>query len=196
MYRLIYDREYLDGYHKILKEFGVDEEHFSATSYRAFSPLCRPIVSSIHGGDLLPVRILVSIRTDRTNELIVPDDGKFYTDCTTEYPSQHPLDDACLLAMKSMVDKYFDCGEDLHKVIPHTAPLIVGACCVSDVFYVYATLVVDCTLKGAPHFKLKGCHYEKIADITPADDMESRLLQSLPVVNMQKEVNTDVSDHH
>lgn len=187
MYRLIYDREYFDGYRSILKEFGVSEECFSATSYRAFSPFCRPIVSSIHGGNLLPVKILVSIRTDRTNELIVPDDGKFYTDCTTEYPSQHPLDDACLLAMKSMVDKYFDCGgEDLLKVIPHTVPIIVGACCVSEVFYVYATLVVDHTLKDTEYFKLKGCHYEKIEDITPADDMESCLLQSLPVVNMQQ----------
>ena len=185
MYRLIYDREYLSGYHEILKEFGVSEEHFSATSYRAFSPLCRPVVSSIHGGDLLPVRILVSIRTDRTNELIVPDDGKFYTDCTTEYPSQHPLDDACILAMKSMVDKYIDLGGVVSSVIPRTVPLIVGACCVSDVFYVYATVVVDHTLKSEPFFKLKGCHYEKIADITPADDMESRLLQSLPIVNMQ-----------
>ena len=130
----------------------------------------------------IPIQMLVSIRTDRTNELIVPDDGKFYIECPTEYYTEHPLDDLVLLVAKRAVDEYFDCGEDLLKVIPRTVPYPVGACLRDDVIYVYVNLLVDHTLKSEEFFKLKGCHYEDFSSVTPANDLESELIGSLAIV--------------
>lgn len=187
MFKLIFDKGNLNNYKDFMRMYGVAPEVFSGTSYLFLRQHSRPIVSSLFGELFCPVKMLVSIRTDRTNELIVPDNGKFYTDCTQTYPNEHPLDDTVILAAKSIVDKYFDCGEDLVKVIPRTVPLPVGACLIDDIFYVYITVVVDHTLKNESFFKLKDCHYESIPDQTPASILEANMLDSLPIVNMNPE---------
>ena len=146
----------------------------------------KPVESPISGEEYIPIKMLVTIRTDRTNEVIVPDDGKFYTDCTSEYPDIHPLDDRALLAAKSMVLKYF-VDSDFTKVIPGTVPLPVGACYRDGVIYVYVTLIVDHKMKSWDCFKLKDCHYEKISDLIVTDDLEAELVGSLVPVNMQSE---------
>lgn len=194
MFKLVLDKSHLPLYKDFFPESS--PENLSGMLYRFLQSFSRPIVSSIFGEQFIPIKMLVSIRTDRTNELIVPDNGKFYTDCTSEYPNEHPLDDTVLLATKSMVDKYFDCGEDLIKVIPCTVPLPIGACLRNDIIYVYITLVVDHKLKSEEYFKLKGCHYVNISDLTPSNDLESELIDSLAIVcNMQsEEVESNVSD--
>lgn len=196
MYKLVFDRDYFGNYEDHLKKLKVDYLSISTFAYNHLRIYSRPIVSSIFGERFIPIKFLVSIRTDRTNELIVPDNGKFYTDCTAEYLSEHPLDDTVLLAAKSFIDKYFDCGEDIVKVIPRTIPLPVGACYINDTFYVYVNIVVDHTLKSESFFKLKDCHYENISDLTVSNDLEGKLKDSLAIVyNMQpEEVNTN-DDH-
>ena len=164
MFKLILDKSHLPMYKDFFPESS--PENLSGMFYRFLQSFSRPIVSSIFGEQFIPIKMLVSIRTDRTNEMIVPDNGKFYTDCTSEYPNEHPLDDQVLLAAKSMVDKYFDCGEDLTKVIPRTIPLPIGACLRNDIIYVYITLVVDHKLKSeesAARFEneLRGCREEE-----------------------------------
>lgn len=182
MYKLVLDEEKLKDFNEFLKNYQVHPDVLSKFSYGFLRVHSRPIVSSIFGDKFIPIRMLVSIRTDRTNELIVPDSGKFYIECPTEYPNEHPLDDLILLAAKSIVDKYFDCGEDLVKVIQRTMPYPVGACLRNDVIYVYVNLLVDCTLKSESIFKLKDCHFERIESISPTSPLEKELLDSLVIV--------------
>lgn len=198
MFKLAFDKDYLGNYTDHLKQLKVDFTKVSTFAYNHLRIYSRPIVSSIFGGRFIPIKILVSIRTDRTNELIVPDNGKFYTDCTAEYPSEHPLDDTVLLAAKSFIDEHFDCGEEIVKVIPRTIPLPVGACYFNDTFYVYVNVVVDHTLKNESFFNLKDCHYENISDITVANALECALKDSLAIVyNMNTdEVSDNVNDDH
>ena len=157
-------------------------DHISGFFSRFLLSMSRPVETPVSEDMYIPIKMLVSIRTDRTNELIVPDDGKFYIECPDEYPNEHPLDDLVLLVAKKAVDKYFDCGEDIVKVIPRTVPYPVGACLKDDVIYVYVNLAVDHTLKSEEFFKIKGCHYESITSITPSNDLESELLGSLTLV--------------
>lgn len=183
MFKLIFDVGNLNDYKDFLRQFSLKPESLSSQSYLFLRERSRPIVSSIFGELFIPVKMLVSIRTDRTNELIVPDNGNFYTDCTEVYPNMHPLDDTVMLAAKSLVDKCFDCGEDIIKVIPRTVPYPVGACFVDNTFYVYVTVVVDHTLKSESFFKLKDCHYENISDLTPKSVLETLLKDKLAIVN-------------
>ena len=182
MFNLIVDKENLPVYSSYLGQFFLDSTHISKFSYEFLRRHCRPIVSSIFGEQFIPVKILVSIRTDRTNELIVPDHGNFYTDCTLDYANEHPLDDAVLLSAKKLIDRCFDCGEDIVKVIPRTAPLPIGACFINNVFYVYVSVVVDHTLKDESFFKLKDCHYESIQVQNPRSVLELELKDSLAIV--------------
>lgn len=182
MFKLVLDEEKLKDYNEFLKNYQVHSDVLSKFSYGFLRVHSRPIVSSIFGDKFIPIRMLVSIRTDRTNELIVPDNGNFYTDCTAEYPNEHPLDDTVMLAAKKLVDQCFDCGEDIVKVIPRTAPLPIGACFVDNVLYVYTTVIIDHKLKEESFFKLKGCHYENIQDLEPKSSLEIDLLDSLAIV--------------
>lgn len=182
MYKLIVDGGRLKDYFDMLRNYSIDPESLSGITYKLLRLYSRPVVSSIFGAPLVPVKMLVSVRTDRTNELIVPDNGKFYTDCTAEYPNEHPLDDTVMLAGKMFVDKYFDCGEDILKVIPRTAIYPVGACFIDHTFYVYINIGVDHTLKNESFFKLKDCHYEKIEDLTVGNALECQLKDSLAIV--------------
>ena len=197
MFKLILDEEKLKDFNKFLENFQVHPDSLSKFTYAFLSGHSRPVVSSLLGERFIPIRMLVSIRTDRTNELIVPENGMFFTNCTAEYPNEHPLDDTVLLAAKSLVDKLFDCGEDIVKVIPRTAPLPIGACYINDAFYVYVNVVIDHTLKDESFFKLKDCKYVNISDLTYTSDLEKELIDSLAVVyNLNpEEVNTDGDDN-
>ena len=186
MYKLTFDRCHLPIYEGFYRESTVCK--ISVFFYKFLASFSKPTDCSAIGEQDIPVNILVSVRTDRTNELIVPDDGKFYTDCTCDYPNQHPLDDVVLLAAKRMFHKCFDCkDDDLTKVVTRTVPFPVGACIRNGKAYVYVTLVVDHKLKSEEYFKLKGCHYEKISDLIVTDDLEAELVGSLVPVNMQNE---------
>lgn len=178
MFKLVLDEEKLGEY----KDLPIDHAGISTATYDYLRSYSRPIVSSLFGEKFVPIKILVSIRTDRTNELIVPDNGAFYTDCTATYPNMHPLDDTVMLAAKSLVDRLFDCGDDIIKVIPRTAPLPIGACYTKDTFYVYVNVVVDHTLKTESFFKLKDSHYESIHSLNPRSALELELKNSLALV--------------
>ena len=193
MFKLIFDESYVEAYREYLSKCqGVSPDKINSFSYAFLSLYTRPIVSSIFGERFYPVKILVSIRTDHTNEVIVPDNGKFYTDCTAQYPNVHPLDDTIILAAKSLVDKLFDCGEDIVKVIPRTIPYPVGACIVDKTVYVYMNVVIDHKLKEEEFFKLKDCHFESIESLSTTSPLEEDLKHSLILVKGDtKNVSSD-----
>ena len=182
MHKFILER----GKIPLYEGFYSESNRLSTFFYHFLRAFEEPVESSISEEGHIPIKMLVTIRTDRTNEVIVPDDDKFYTDRTCDYPNQHPLDDRALLAARSMVLKYF-ADSDLTKVIPRTVPLPVGACYRDGVIYVYVTLIVDHKLKSEDYFKLNGCHYERISDLIVTNDLEAELVGSLVPVNMQSE---------
>ena len=183
MYRLVTDKLAVDDYVKaIAPTLGVDPTTFNGALYVLLRHNSRPIIDSIFGEAIPPVKMLVTIRTDRSNEVLVSDDGKFYTDCTSSYPNEHPLDDTVMLAAKSLVDRLFDCGDDIVKVIPRTTVYPLGACVRDDQVFVYVNVVIDHTLKTEEVFKTKGCHFESITDLTPTSPMEEELLKHLTIV--------------
>ena len=183
MYRLVVDREVVNDYVNVISNTaGVKPETMHPAFYSILRQHSRPLISSIFGDSVPPVRMLVTIRTDLSNEVLVPDDGKFFTDYTDEYFDEHPLDDTVMLAGKSLVDKLFDCGDNLPLVIRRTTVYPIGACVRDDKVYVYVNVVIDHTLKNDPIFKTKDCHFEKIATVIPTSPLEEELLSKLVIV--------------
>lgn len=183
MYRLIVDKAVLSDYvNAIAPTVGTDPTTFNQALYVLLRHHSRPLIDSIFGDSVPSVKMLVTIRTDLSNEVLVPDDGKFYTDCTSSYPNEHPLDDTVMLAAKSLVDRLFDCGDNIPLVIRRTTVYPLGACVRDDQVYVYVNVVIDHTLKTDKVFKTKGCHFEKIASITPESPLEKELLSKLILV--------------
>ena len=187
MYRLIVDRTIINGYVDIIApSLDIDSATINTTFYKILRQHSRPLIDSIFGYPVPNVNMLVTIRTDLSNEVLVPDDGKFYTDCTSSYPNEHPLDDTVILAAKSLVDKLFDCGDNTPLVIKRTTLYPLGAFVRYAQAYVYVNVVIDHTLKNDSIFKIKGCHFEKISDIIPTNPMEEELLKNLAIVKGDK----------
>ena len=183
MYRLIVDKVALDDYVKVIAPFGnIPPSTINQSLYFLLRHHSRPLTDSIFGESVPAIRFLVTIRTDRSNEVLVPDDGKFYTDCTSSYPNEHPLDDTVMLSAKRLVDQLFDCGDDIVEVIKRTTVYPMGACIIEDTVYVYSNVVIDHTLKSDSIFKTKGCHFEHITSITPTSPLEEELLKNLTLV--------------
>ena len=127
MYRLIVDKLVLDDYvNAIAPVVGTDPATIHQNLYVFLRQHSRPLTDSIYGESVPPVKMLVTIRTDLSNEVLVPDDGKFYTNCTDCYPNEHPLDDTVMLAAKSLVDSLFDCGDNIPKVIQRNTVYPMG----------------------------------------------------------------------
>ena len=178
MYRLI-----VDDVNKFRKDIEPFSDKVAQMSYVVLRQHSRPVVDSIFGGNIRPVKILVSVRTDRTNEIIVNEDGAFYIDCTASYPNLHPLDDTVLLSAKSAIEKTIDCHKDLESIITRTSPYPVGACIVDDCIYVYMNVVIDHTLKSEEYFNLnEGYRLESIKNLTPKTKLDKVLKDSLVLV--------------
>lgn len=183
MYRLIVDKQALSDFVKVTAPcIGVDPSTFNAPLYEHLRSFSRPLIDSIFGDSVPTVRMLVTIRTDLSNEVLVPDNGKFYTDCTASYTDEHPIDDTVILSAKSLVDRLFDCGDDTPQVIRRTIVYPVGASIIDDQVYVYVTVVIDHNLKSDKIFKIKDCHFEKISSIVPTNKLESKILDKLVIV--------------
>ena len=190
MYRLIADRQAVEDYIKVIApNVGVDPTTISPALYAVLRHHSRPLITDIYGDSVPTVMMLVTIRTDHSNEVLVPDGGNFFTDCTDSYPNEHPLDDTVMLAAKSLVDRLFDCGERISEVIMRTTVYPLGACVRDDQVYVYSNVVIDHTLKTEEIFKTKGCHFKPITSITPTSPLEEELLKHLTLV---KGGDTDV----
>lgn len=188
MYRLILDKAVLEDYvNAIAPTVGVKPNTLCPHLYTLLRVHSRPLIDSIFGDAVRTVRMLVTIRTDRTNEVLVPNDGKFYTDCTASYPNEHPLDDTVMLAGKMLVDKLFDCGDNIPEVIKRTTIYPIGACVIDDQVYVYSTVVIDHTLKSDPIFNIKDCHFESITSLSPASPLEEELFKHLTIVKGDEE---------
>lgn len=187
MYRLIVDKLVLDDFvNAIAPTVGTDPTTVNQALYVLLRHHSRPLIDSIFGDSVPPVKMLVTIRTDLSNEVLVPDEGKFYTNCSASYPNEHPLDDTVMLAAKSLVDRLFDCGDNIPLVIRRTTVYPLGACIRDDQVYVYVNVVIDHTLKTDKVFKTKGCHFEKIASIIPTNPFEEELLSKLILVKGEK----------
>ena len=190
MYRLVVDKMVLDDYVKVIAPtVGTNPTTVNQALYVLLRQNSRPLIDSIFGDSIPSVKMLVTIRTDLTDEVLVPDDGKFYTNCTSSYPNEHPLDDTVILAAKSLVDSLFDCGDNIPLVIRRTIAYPLGACVYEGQVYVYVNVVIDHTLKNERIFKTKGCHFEKISNLSPKDSLEYELLKKLTLV---KGENTNV----
>lgn len=161
--------------------------------YKLLSKTSIPCDVSVADKDQKTIKFLVTIRTDTTNEVLVPVDGKFFTNCTQYYPEEHPLDDMILLAAQKLVLELFDCGDYLPMYIQRTTVYPVGACLVDNEPYVYVNVVFDHSLFEETNFNLKDCYTVSIGDITPTNTLELSLLKSLAIV---KGENKDVHDDH
>ena len=183
MHNLFIDEGVLNDYKTVIcEEAGLSPSKVEPSFYSYILRHCsKSLPVPVSGETFKPIRFLVSIRTNHTNELIVPRDGKFYTDCTSDYPDEHPLDDMSILAMKKLVDERFDCGEHTPEIISHTMPHVVGALIHNDIPYVYADVVIDSKLKDNEHFKLRDCEFVPIQSIKPNDGLEESLLNSLAI---------------
>ena len=180
MYKLVADIDALDDYvSSIAPSLGTSPDSIDQSLYVLLRHHSKSVKDSLSGDSDIPVIMLVTIRTDLSNEVLVPDDGKFYTDCTSSYPNEHPLDDMVILAAKSLVDRLFDCGDNTPLVIRRTTVYPLGACVRDDQVYVYVNVVIDHDLKTDRIFKTKGCHFEKIKEQSPESALEKELLNHL-----------------
>lgn len=184
MFNLFIDNGVVNDYRDVIcKEVGTVPSKVEPSFYSYILRHCsKSLRVPVSEETYKPVHFLVSIRTNHTNELIVPKNGKLYTDCTSDYPDEHPLDDMTILAAKKIVDYLFDCGEHITEIIPHTMPYVIGAMLFNDTPYVYVNVVIDSKLKDNEHFKLKDCEYVPIQSIKPTNEFEESLLNSLIIV--------------
>ena len=183
MYRLVVDSSPLNDYKVAIAPAGNSNPNAVTQSlYLFLRQHGRPLDDTIFSERVSDIKMLVTIRTDLTNEVLVPDDGKFYTDCTASYPSRHNLDDTVMLSAKSLVDKLFDCGDNIPLVIRRTTVYPTGACINDNQVYVYVMVVIDHTLKADEIFNIKGCHFENISDLSADSQLETELLKRLTIV--------------
>lgn len=157
-------------------------ESVTPLCYKFLNHVSEPCDLSVPDEECKTIKFLVTIRTDLTNEVVVPKDGMFFTNCTQYYPEEHPLDDMVILAAQKLVLDLFDCGELLPMFIQRTTLYPVGACIINDEPYVYVNVVIDHTLFEEASFNLKDCSVVKIADISPNSTLEDVLLNSLAIV--------------
>ena len=175
------------GYIKELDKLGVDMNSVEPKSYD---------VLTLHNVSVRPVghcrndiKMFVSIRTDITNEIIVDREGNFYWDCTQSFPTELFLDEAALVAAKSLVLKVFNCGKGLHKVIVRTSAQPVGAIISESEVCVYVNVVIDHTLKHESFFKIdEGYKFIKIRDliVDGNNKFSVKLRESLRIVRGDK----------
>lgn len=134
----------------------------------------------------MPVKILVTVRTDYSNEVLIDHRvSNFYTDCTPDNPNNHILDDLILLSAKSLIDSLFDCGDNISEVIRRTQVYPLGARLFEGEVYVYVNVVIDHTLKSDPKFKIKDSHFFKIKDLYPRSlnpALEEDMIKNLIIV--------------
>lgn len=188
MYKLFADKLAVNDYvNAIAPTMGIDPTTFNQALYVLLRHHSTPQIYTTTGESVCPVKMIVTIRTDLSNEVLVPDDGKFYTDCTASYFDEHPLDDTVMLAGKILVDRLFDCGENIPLVIQRTTVYPIGACVRDNQVYVYVNVVIDHTLKTDELFKTRGCHFEKITSITPTSPLEEELLNHLTLVKGEED---------
>lgn len=154
--------------------------------YKLLGRVSIPCDVSVADEEQKTIKFLVTIRTDLTNEVLVPTDGLFFTNCTRYYPDEHPLDDMIMLAAQKLVLELFDCGEHLPTFIQRTTVYPVGACLFNDEPYVYVNVVFDHTLLKEDNFKLKGCELMSIDKIVTTSILEESLLNSLAIVKGDK----------
>lgn len=184
MKRLCMSKYWFDSY----KDVGGNTSSVTPQFYRFLKLVSEPCDLSVADYDSKKtIKFLVTIRTDLTNEVLVPTDGKFFTNCTAYYPDEHPLDDMVLLSAQNLVLKLFDCGELLPMFIQRTTVYPVGACIVNDEPYVYVNVVIDHTLLDEPQFNLKDCEVVSIKDLVTEGTLEESLLTSLAIVKGESE---------
>ena len=182
-YILSVDKGVVNDYvNTIAPEVGINPKSVDPYLYIFLRNHSKPVSSETVGDNVLPVRMFVSVRTDLTNEVLVNEAGSFSIDCTSSYPSQHPIDDTVLLAGKQAVDFTFDCGEHLLEVIQRTTIYPLGACVIEGEVYVYINVVIDHTLKDNPHFKTKGCEFKSIQSLSTKHPVEKAMLKKLAIV--------------
>ena len=180
MKRLCLSKYWFDSY----KDVGDDVSSVTTQFYKFLkmvSESCDVSVSDEYDNKKT-IKFHVTIRTDKTNEVLVPKDGLFFTNCTQYYPTEHPLDDMVMLAAQKLVLELFDCGDLLPMHIIRTTLYPVGGFILNDEPYVYVNVVIDHTLLDEASFNLKDCSVVNIADIPRNSTMEDVLLNSLAIV--------------
>lgn len=183
LYKLVLDKVALNEYvNTIAPAMEVSPSTISPAFYPILRQNARPVETSIFEDSVVPIRVLVTIRTDYSNEVLVPTHGLFYADCTVPYWVEHSLDDSVMLSAKTLVTRLFDCGDDIPRIIQRTTCYPIGACVVDNTVYVYVNVVIDHTLKSDPAFKLRECHFEEILYLTPNNSLEGEMLKQLTIV--------------
>lgn len=133
------------------------------------------------------IHVLVSFRTDLTNELLVHDQKVFWEqEYTTDY-----FDDIALEAMSSAFRSIFP--KDYYPLIAsRTVPTVIGAVKYGGEIYVYAVVAMDNKLRNEDFFSIPEKDYFIPIEVaksmcTDTADFDLMLLNSLVLVN--KEVN-------
>lgn len=144
MYNLALNNKVLD---KLLQTSLINTTTFRKDNYKAFELYAECVEENVKG--YLPIKFLVSLRTDRTNEILVMQ-GHHYQSYIPLFPEKEvPFDDGVLLSSKELMQSVYY-SHSISEVAIHTEPLPLGAIIYDNVPYVYIQLVLDHNYKDIP----------------------------------------------
>ena len=137
MYNLALSNKVLD---RLLQTSLTNTTTFRKDNYKAFELYAECVKENTDG--YIPINFLVSLRTDRTNEILVMN-GHHYQSYIPLFPEKEvPFDDGVLLSGKEFMQSayYYHVVSD---VAMHIEPLPIGAVIYDKLPYVYTQLVLD-----------------------------------------------------
>ena len=172
MYKLV-----VDDYSKFIQDLRQDSDRKTAysllkTNNKVTEELTEP---------MKPIKMLVTIRTDLTNEVLVSDTCGFYTDCTLSFTEPCSLDEAVVMSAKSLVDKLFDCKEHTFDAIRRTVLQPLGVFVYREQVYIYTNIIMDSKLKKEEYFHVRDSHFEPIRAQKPYNKLEEELIECLVI---------------
>lgn len=182
MYKTVVEMEEFERYLKTLDNMGENIHDVSKVAYVGLRQIVTNLEDFIRPH--IDVNMLVTMRTDKTNEVLVDKTGKFFWDYSEQYPDKHTLDDLVLLSAKELVDDVFKAlGHfDTLSIIQRSTVYPVGSLVHEGAVFVYVNLVIDHTLIEEPFFQLKdGYLLNKIQGLR-TDHFSDKLKTSLALV--------------
>lgn len=181
-YRMHVNKDSISDYVTMSPHTGAKPENVEPLLYNFLKMTSENVADSEFDLKHIPIRFLVSLRTDTTNQIVAPIKGNFYTDCTKSYSDEHLLDDLSILSARELVLSLFRNHDYLPVIIPRTAMYPIGACYIDGVVYVYSNVVIDHTLLEDPNVDFNDCELIDIKDLVRGTPLEESLINSLAIV--------------
>lgn len=181
-YRNVVEIEDFEKYVEMLDNLEIAKHELNKDAYVLLRSISKPTEDC--GKPAIPVRMFVSIRTDKTNEMIVDVNiGNFYWDCTEDHLVKHSLDDLVLLSAKKLFEDVFsNMQNSISLMVRRSAVYPVGSLIDAGEVKVYVNIAIDHTLRDEPLFFLKEEYkFVKIEDLQ-SDYLGDKFKRSLAIV--------------